>query len=121
MRHYTASFLLGLATLLLSSLLLGGCGPVESLVVINQAHLAIEAAERSEAARYAPYEYYSSRELVHKAREEMNYSDYEVAIDLALDAKKMATTAREKAITHPERTRIPPTGGASPGVGERLD
>ncbi len=97
--------------LVIGGVTVGGCGPVESLVVINQAKLAIEAAERSEAAHYAPYEYYKARELVHKAREEMNYSDFEVAIDLAVDAKKLATKAREIAITHPDRTDIPPASG----------
>jgi len=108
-----------LATLALAWLV--GCGPVESLVVINQAHLNIEAAERSEAARYAPYEYFSATERMHKAREEMNYSDYEVAIDLALEAKSLAALAREKAVTHPDRTIIPPAGSRSPSDADRLD
>lgn len=111
-----------LAAALFVGTLVGGCGPVESLVVINQANLAIEAAEQSEASRYAPYEYYSAKELIHKAREEMNYSDFEVAVDLAIEARERANKAREKAITHPERTTIPPAGGTTTGPeGERLE
>ncbi len=119
--HLNRSSWLALAVAVLGSLWVAGCGPVESLVVINQANLAIEAAERSEAARYAPYEYYSAVELVHKAREEMNYSDFEVAVDLALDAKKLASKAREKAITHPERTTLPPADGTAPAANDRID
>ena len=33
----------------------------------------------------APYEYYSAIEYIHKAREEVGYSDYEAAIDLVRD------------------------------------
>jgi hypothetical protein len=105
---------------LLLTLGLSACGPVESLVVLNQANLNFEAAQRSEAGRYSPYEYVSARERIHKAREEMNYSDFEVAIDLALEARKMAAQAREKALTHPERTTLPPAGGIQDPT-DRLD
>ena len=108
------------ALILTASLVAGGCGPVVSLVVINQANLSLEAAERSEAGRYSPYEYVSARECIHKAREKMNYSDYEVAIDLALEAQKLATAAREKAITHPQRTTIPAAGSVADPT-DRLD
>lgn len=121
MVHHTSRLFLLLAMTLLASAGIGACGPVESLVVINQANLAIEAAEQSEASRYAPYEYYSAKELIHKAREEMHYSDFEVAVDLAIEARDRANKAREKAITHPERTTIPPAGGATGSQGERLE
>lgn len=98
-----------------------GCGPVESLVVINQASLNIEAAQRYDAERFAPYEYYSATERMHKAREEMNYSDFEVAIDLALEAKKFAEQAREKAITHPDRATPLPAGMSTPDPSDRMD
>ncbi|MFO8072335.1 MAG: DUF4398 domain-containing protein [Polyangia bacterium] len=43
----------------------------------------------------APYEYYSALEYLHKAREEVGYSDYEAAIEYAREARKMGRKARD--------------------------
>ena len=43
----------------------------------------------------APFEYYSALEYLHKAREEVGYSDYEAAIVFARQARKHARTARD--------------------------
>ena len=44
---------------------------------------------------YAPYEYYSSLEYLHKAREEVGYSDYEAAIRYARQARAFALKATD--------------------------
>ena len=95
------------------------CGPVESLVVIGDAKVAIEAARVSDAARFAPFEYRASVEYLHKAREEMNYSDYQAAIELGEISLKYAEGARMRALEHPQRVKPgvtpPPRPGATTG------
>jgi hypothetical protein len=46
----------------------------------------------------APYEYYSAVEYLHKAREEVGYSDYEAAIEYAREARSFARSAKEIAL-----------------------
>lgn len=48
----------------------------------------------------APYEYYSAVEYLHKAREEVGYSDYQAAIDYAREARSFARSAREIALRY---------------------
>jgi len=85
-------------------LLLGpACGPVESLVVIGDAKVAIEAARVADAERYAPFEYRAATEYHHKAREEMYFADYQEAIELAEISLKYAEGARMRALEHPRR------------------
>ena len=46
----------------------------------------------------APYEYYLAIEYQQKAREEVSYSDYDAAIELARESRKMAEKARDIAL-----------------------
>jgi hypothetical protein len=48
----------------------------------------------------APYEYYSAVEYLHKAREEVGYSDYQAAIEFAREARSFARSAREIALRY---------------------
>jgi hypothetical protein len=48
----------------------------------------------------APYEYYSAVEYLHKAREEVGYSDYEAAVEYAREARSFARSAREIALRY---------------------
>jgi hypothetical protein len=48
----------------------------------------------------APYEYYSAVEYLHKAREEVGYSDYQAAIEYAREARSFARSAREIALRY---------------------
>ncbi len=48
----------------------------------------------------APYEYYSALEYLHKAREEVGYSEYESAVDYAREARSFAKSAREHALRY---------------------
>jgi hypothetical protein len=86
------------------------CGPVESLIVIGDAKVAIEAAEAAGADQYAPFEHTAAINYLHKAREEMGYSEYEVAIDLAEIARKYAEDARVRTV----QGRDPTGGGPAP-------
>jgi hypothetical protein len=43
----------------------------------------------------APYEYYSAIEYLHKAREEVGYSDYQAAVEYARESRSFARSARE--------------------------
>ena len=46
----------------------------------------------------APYEYYAAQEYLHKAREEVGYSDYEPAVEYAREARIFARKARDIAL-----------------------
>jgi hypothetical protein len=46
----------------------------------------------------APFEYYSALEYREKAREEVSYSDYQVAIEYARESRRLAQKARDIAL-----------------------
>jgi hypothetical protein len=46
----------------------------------------------------APFEYYSAMEYLHKAREEVGFSDYEAAVEYARRARTYAQKARDIAL-----------------------
>ena len=56
------------------------------------------AARTAQADKYAPYEWTSANLYIHKAREEVGYSDFEQAVDFAQKAAKFATQARDAAM-----------------------
>jgi hypothetical protein len=96
------ALLLGLA------LLAPGCGPIEYLnQVTRKASQAVAEAQKADAERWAPYEYWGAVEYLHKAREEAGYADFGVAIELGKKATDLATQARSLAI---ERAASGPEG-----------
>ena len=104
------ALLLGLA------LLAPGCGPIEYLnQVARKAAQAVAEAKKADAERWAPYEYWSAVEYLHKAREEGGYADYQVAIEFGKKAQDYAhqarDLARERAVSSPEGEEALPQGG----------
>ena len=77
---------------------LAGCGPVRSTSNILDAEVQIQAARTAGAEKLAPYEWTSANLYIHKAREEVSYSDYQAGVDFAVKASKYANEARQKAI-----------------------
>ncbi len=55
-------------------------------------------SEFGQATCDAPYEYFSALEYLHKAREEVGYSDYEAAVEFAREARILARKARDIAL-----------------------
>jgi hypothetical protein len=102
-------FPLLLGSLLVFALGLFGCGPVQSTAYLLDAEVQIEAARTAQADKYAPYEWTAANLYIHKAREEVGFSDFEVAVDFAQKASKYANEARDKAM-HATRTEdsLPP-------------
>ncbi|MHC4838024.1 MAG: DUF4398 domain-containing protein [Planctomycetota bacterium] len=96
-------------------LLLGGCGPGTSTTRISEATVAIEAARVVDADRFAVYEFVRAVEYLKKAREEEGYSDFQAAINLALDAREFAEKARARALASPERGSETPAAAPAPG------
>jgi len=84
-----------------ATLAVSGCGPVKSTQRIGQAEVALERARVVEAYKKAPYEFFSARYDVHKAKEEWGYSDFEASFDYADDAKDAAESAIRKAEEDP--------------------
>ena len=74
------------------------CGPIRSTAYLLDADVALQAARTAGAETYAPYEYTSAQLYLLKAREEVGYSDYQVAVDFATKASKFANEARDKAL-----------------------
>jgi hypothetical protein len=91
---------------LLASLVLG-CGPTQSTAIIMDAEVQLEAATTADAEKLAPYEWTGALAYLHKAREEQGYSDYEVAIDFAEKARKLAREAKSKAMAAKSEGALP--------------
>lgn len=87
---------------------LTACGPVQSSAFLVDADVALEAARTARAEKYAPYEYTSAQLYLVKAREEVGYSDYEVAVDFARKASKFANEARQKSLQQLQNETTPP-------------
>jgi hypothetical protein len=98
-----------------------GCGPLEYLnQVSGKATRAVAAAKAMGGDRYAPYEYTSAVEYLHKAREEAGYAEYQVAIDYGRRAEEFALRARalaEEKSASPSGTEAHP-GAPPPAVGD---
>lgn len=92
---------LAVTVLAVATLAASGCGPVKSTQRIGQAEVALERARVVEAYKKAPYEFFSARYDVHKAKEEWGYSDFEASFDYADDAKDAAESAIRKAEEDP--------------------
>ncbi|MBM4380074.1 MAG: DUF4398 domain-containing protein [Deltaproteobacteria bacterium] len=104
-----------LAALLLSPALLlaSGCGPVQTTAWMMDAEVALASARTAGAADKAPYELTSAELYLHKAREELGYAEYEVAVDCARKATRHAQEAREKALK--AAATAPAPAKAAPG------
>jgi hypothetical protein len=77
-----------------------GCGPIEYInQVSSKAASAVEAAKLAQADKYAPYEYTSAQEYLHKAREEAGYSEYQISIEYGHKSEEFANKARAIAVT----------------------
>lgn len=92
----------------LAAAALSGCGPVQSTAYLLDAEVALESAQTAGADRYAPYEFTSAQLYIHKAREEVGYSDFEVAVDFAQKAAKFAKDARDIAMAQTKESLPPP-------------
>jgi hypothetical protein len=93
---------------------LSGCGPVQSTAYLLDAEVQIEAARTAGADRYAPYEWTSANLYIHKAREEVGYSDFEVAVDFAGKASRFANEARDRAMSAAKKDDAPAPAPVSP-------
>ncbi len=82
-------------------LALTGCGPVTATAGISDAEYALERARVADADQSAPYEYYTARHFLQKAKEEWGYSDFQAAADYAEESKKSADAALLKAKEDP--------------------
>jgi len=76
-----------------------GCGPVQSTAYLLDADVQIQAARTADAERYAPYEWTAANLYLHKAREEVGYSDFQAGVDFAEKASKFASQARSRAMS----------------------
>jgi hypothetical protein len=79
------------------------CGPVRSTAHLVDADVQLEAARMAGAPRYAPYEYTASTLFLEKAREEVGYADYDVAVRFAERAARFAKEAKEKALIQKQK------------------
>lgn len=75
-----------------------GCGPIQSTSYLIDAQVALEAARTAQANKLAPYEWTAANLYLHKAREEVGYSEFESAVTYAAKASKFANAARDQAM-----------------------
>ena len=87
-----------LSVLVAAVSLLAACGPVKSTSNLLDAEVQIQAARTAGAEKLAPYEWTAANLYLHKAREEVGYSDYQAGVDFAVKASRFANEAREKAM-----------------------
>jgi hypothetical protein len=87
-----------LAPLLASSLLAAGCGPIQTTAWMMDAEVALNAAKTAGAVERSPYELAAAELYLHKCREELGYSEYELAVEYARKATRHAQEARERAL-----------------------
>ncbi|MFI5298099.1 MAG: DUF4398 domain-containing protein [Polyangiales bacterium] len=73
--------------------MIAGCGGVLYTAKINAVEAKVENAKELGAEASAPYEYYSARERVQKAKEEASRADYQDAVDLLDEAETFADKA----------------------------
>lgn len=79
----------------MSSVFLGGCGPVLYSVNVAGAAQAVEEARQAGAPDTATYEYFYAVEHLNKAREFANESEYQNASDMADVAEEYGNRARD--------------------------
>jgi hypothetical protein len=90
------------------ALALGACGPIQSTAYLLDADVALESARTAGADKLAPYEFTAAHLYLLKAREEVGYSDFDVAVDFAKKAARFAKEAREKALAQADSEAPPP-------------
>lgn len=73
--------------------LLAACGPTLYTFNIIPASSAVEQAAQAQAAEHAPYEYFTARSYLDKAREEAAEANYQDAIHFAERASEFGTKA----------------------------
>jgi hypothetical protein len=77
--------------------LLAACGPSLYTFNIIPASSAVEQAAQANASEHAPYEYFTARSYLDKAREEASEANYQDAIRFAERASEYGTKARDLA------------------------
>ena len=93
-------------------LTVAACGPVQSTSFLLDAETMLEAARTAQADKLAPYDWTAANLYLHKAKEEVGYSDFEQAVDYAKKAVTFATQARDNALRAGKRNEpITPTPG----------
>lgn len=95
--------LCGGVLLVVSLVVLGGCGPVLATPEMAQAARAVETAEDAEADRFAVYEYTLAVSYLDKAREEWGHARYRKAYAYAERARVYAEEAARRAERSPSR------------------
>jgi hypothetical protein len=95
--HSTRPIVLGVVAVA-ALVAVAGCGPIRyASQVTTRASNEVEAAERLDARKAAPYEATIAREYLHKAREEAGESRWERALDYGQKAEAFGKAAQVKA------------------------
>ena len=89
-----------------------GCAAAPTARVVR-AQIEIDAATLAGADKYAIYEITKAREYLHKAREQIGYSEFQVAQKYADLAVENGEKAKQQAREHPTEEALP-QGPAQP-------
>lgn len=84
------------ALLVVSLVLLSGCGNTLYLVRVSEAEEEFKEAEELGAEKYAPFEYYSAKERLKEAKVQAAQAEYGNASTLSLESTDYSREAAEK-------------------------
>ena len=85
---------------------LTGCGPVRTTAHIIDAEVDIGAARSVGAEKRAAYEWTAANLYLHKAREEVAYSNYQSGVEFATKASDCAKAARMKSTNQSDKAAV---------------
>ncbi len=92
--------------LLITLLVVPGCGPILSTKGTSEAKDALAKAEAVNAQELAPYEYTLAQEYLRKADELWGHSKFGDSTEYAKKAIEYAKAAEEKATTNPYKNPL---------------
>jgi Domain of unknown function (DUF4398) len=78
-----------------SILVISSCGPVEYMGQVGmKARKSISSARQANAEKYSPYEYWSAKYYIERARYKAGYADYQDAVRYGEKSEKFSKKAR---------------------------
>lgn len=83
---------------LLACLLFAGCATTPPVQEMSDARQAIQAAREADAAKLAPQPLHRAEEYLDQATSRLDRGEYTAAREAALEAKRQAVYARDRAI-----------------------
>ena len=92
------------AALLVGAVFGVSCGPIQATAIQFDTEIMLEAARTAQAEKLAPYEWTAAKLYLAKSKEEVGFSEYEIAFGYGKKALDFATHARDVAMRSGRRS-----------------